>query len=335
MPGIIKAIDVARLAGVSRSAVSRTFTPGASVSAETRKRVEAAAAALGYRPNLIARSLITRRSGIIGLAIGYMDNQFYPALVEELGRALAAIGRRQLLFPISASGNNDPQVEDVLRYQIDALILASATLSSRLASQCQDRGIPVVLINRRTQDSNCNSVTGDNERGGHAIGTLFARRGHVRPAFMSGLEDSSTSREREAGFLAALRDNGIALHQRVIGHYDFAAAQQAMRSLLTGKIRPDAVFCANDHMAIAAHITAQQEFGLRIGKDIAIAGFDDVPMAAWPCFALTTYSQPIGPMVEAAIGCIIDTSDDREDSVRHVIVPGRLIERASSGAALP
>jgi DNA-binding LacI/PurR family transcriptional regulator len=327
---MVNAIDVARLAGVSRSAVSRTFTPGTSVAPETRAKVEAAATALGYRPNLIARSLITRKSGIVGLAVGYMANQFYPSLVEELGTALAGIGKRPLLFPVAASGDNDPDIAEVLRYQVDALILASATLSSGLAGECRQRGIPVVLINRVTQDGTCNSVTGDNQRGGRAIGQLFCRKGYQRPAFIAGLEDSSTSREREAAFIAALAEGGHALAARAVGHYDFAQTQAAMRQLLTAKDRPDAVFCANDHMAIAAHVTAQQEFGLTVGRDIAIVGFDDVAMAGWPCFSLTTYSQPIGAMVQAAIS-LVDDSAANDDTPRHIIVPGHLIERNSTG----
>lgn len=328
---VATASDVARAAGVSRSAVSRAFTPGASVSAKTRASIERAAAALGYRPNLIARSLITRRSNMIGVAVGYMDNQFYPALIEALGARLAASGRRLLLFAGDPHSDSDPMLEDVLRYQLDALILASTTLSSHLAADCRAADIPVVLINRVTADASASSVTGDNVVGGRAIAEYLAATGHRRPAFLAGLENSSTSREREEGFGAGLAAAGLNAPLRAVGHYRFDAARDATRALLKRRSRPDAIFCANDHMAFAAIETARHEFGLEIGKDVSIVGFDDVAMAAWPSFSLTSYSQPIDLMADAAIQ-IIDAGDLAPS---HRRVPGALVLRASARAQAP
>lgn len=324
----VTANTVARAAGVSRSAVSRTFTPGASVSDKTRARVEAAASELGYRPNLIARSLINQRSNIIGLAVGYMSNQFYPSLIEALCERLAAQGKKVLLFPVSNTGESDPQIEDILRYQVDALILASARLSSRLASECRRIGVPVILLNRVTLDTNCDTICGDNETGGHAIGQFLAANGYQRPAFMAGLADSSTSRDRERGFKRALDAAGLPLHAREQGDYDFSSAQDAMRRLLARPDRPDAVFCANDHMAFAAHEIAQQAFGLKVGRDIALVGFDDVEMASWPSFALTTYSQSSETMARLAVELLEQESDEP----RHINIPGELIVRSSAPA---
>ena len=325
----VTANDVAEKAGVSRSAVSRTFTEGASVSARTRARVEQAAAELGYRPNMIARSLITRRSDIVGIAVGNMANPFYPALVMTLSRKLAAIGKRSLLFPVADTAESDPEVEEILYYQLDALLLASAVVSSDLAGRCRAMGVPVVLINRLTADSGCLSVTADNEAGGRRIGEFVAGRGYRRPAYLAGLENSSTSIEREAGFTAALDAAGLRLHARAAGNYRFDAAADAMRSLLAGRNAPDVVFCANDHMAFAAHSVATHEFGLTVGRDVGIIGFDDVAMAKWPTFSLTSYSQPVESMAESAIGLLTDAAQD--DAPRRIHVPGELIVRASTG----
>ena len=299
------------------------------VSARTRARVEAAADALGYRPNLIARSLIKRRSDIVGLAVGYMENQFYPDLVMALSRKLADVHKRSLIFPIAGATASDPEVEEILHYQLDALILTSATLSSRLASRCRVMGVPVVLINRVTSDSACDSVTGDNEVGGSAIGDFVVAVGYERPAFIAGIEDSSTSREREAGFCNALKRGGRDLFAREAGLYRFEAAAAAMRRLLSRDVRPDVVFAANDHMAIAAHNVASHEFGLTVGRDISLIGFDDVAMAGWPCFSLTTYSQPVDPMAEAAVALIGAERDSRREAT-HERIPGSLIVRGSA-----
>lgn len=324
-PRLATASDVARVAGVSRSAVSRAFTPGASVSARARAAVEAAAERLGYRPNLIARSLITRRSGIVGVAAGPPDNPFYPALMQALSTELQTSGRHILFFSAPPGQDADPQLAEILRYQVDAFVLASTTLSSRFAADCHDAGIPVVLLNRVPANHGCSSVTGDNEAGGRAIARHLAATGHRRPAFIAGLEDSSTSRDRERGFLRGLADAGLPKPQRACGQYNRAAAEAATRSLLGSRTPPDALFVANDQMACAAITVARQEFGRQPGKDLSIIGFDDIPEAAYPEYSLTTWRQPVEEMARAAVRIL----DEEGSSLQQVKVRGKLIHRGS------
>ena len=322
--------DVAARAGVSQSAVSRTFTAGASVSLETRRKVEEAAKAIGYRPNLIARSLITRRSGVVGVVVGYLENQFYPAVLQALSRALDQAGYRILLFTPRSGEDPDPLLEEVLRYRVDALVMASASLSSGFAHQCRLAGLPVVLFNRTTGDNDASSVTGDNQGGARAIADFLTAGGHRRFAFVSGLRDSSTNRDREAGFLQRLRELG---HSGVIqteGRYDFVDAQIAARALFSRAEPPDAVFCANDHMALAVVDIARGEFGLDVGRQVSVVGFDDTPPAAWLSFALTTYSQPIAPMVATVMEILGRAIPDPGGTAEHRITPGRLVVRASA-----
>jgi DNA-binding LacI/PurR family transcriptional regulator len=321
--------DVARLAGVSQSAVSRAFTPGASVSAPMRQRVLAAATALGYRPNLIARSLITRRTSMVGVAIGGLSNQLYPALLEALAQALEVEGFRILLFTAPPDGDADPQLEQIIRYRVDALVLAATTLSSALADECRAAGIPVVLLNRRAASGSGSSVTGDNRLGAHAIARFMARAGHRRPAFIAGTRNTSTSVEREAGFRAGCAESGLPEPIVALGDYSEAGARRAMTALLTMRERPDAVFCASDQMALSAIDVARYDFGLGVPADISIAGFDDAPPAAWPGYSLTTWSQPIAPMAEAVVRSILSSLADPGAEPRHTVVPGKLIVRGS------
>lgn len=324
---LVTASDVARVAGVSRSAVSRAFTPGASVSARARAAVEAAAEALGYRPNLIARSLITRRSGIVGVAAGPPDNPFYPALMQALSTELQTSGRHILFFSANPGQDADPQLAEILRYQVDAFVLASTTLSSGFAAECRAAGIPVVLLNRVPANHGCSSVTGDNEAGGRAIARHFAATGHRRPAFIAGFEDSSTSRDRERGFLRGLEEAGLPAPQRACGEYNRAAAERAARQLLgqTARRRPDALFVANDQMACAVLGVARHELGLVPGRDVSIIGFDDIPEAAYPEYSLTTWRQPVEDMARAAVR-ILDAGDSRLQQVK---VRGELVLRSS------
>ena len=336
---IATAQDVARLAQVSQSAVSRTFTPGASVSEDTRNRVMVAAKTLGYRPNAMARSLITRRSRIIALVMGYLENQFYPLVIEKLSQKLQKQGYHVLMF-ISDGDETDGVLDEILQYQIDGIVMASAMLSPDLARQCADSGVPVVLFNRVPDTSafarhTTSSVTSDNVEGGRMVAQLLLARGHKRIAFLAGLEKSSTNLDRERGFQEGLAAAGVTLFRREVGHYNFARAGEAARALFAqlpaGK-RPDAVFVANDHMAIAVMDVLRQELGLRVPEDVSVVGFDDVPQAAWGAYQLTTVVQAVEPMVEATVELLHEQM--REDAQpRNVVIPCAVVERDTVRAA--
>lgn len=324
------AYDVARLAGVSQSMVSRAFTPGGSVSPKARAKVLEAAGQLNYRPNLIARSLITQRSRLIGVAMAYMENQFYPLILEALSECFAREGYRVLLFTPGPNGDPDPILDEILRFQVAAVILASIRMTSHFAEECARARVPVVLFNRRTENEAVSSVTGQNVVGGRTIGAFLLAGGHARFAFVAGLEDSSTSREREQGFSEALGEAGVGIAQRVVGHYNYEAAREAARTLFSRADKPDAVFCANDHMAFAVMETARAEFGLQVGRDVSIVGFDDVGLASWPAFDLTTFSQPARLMAQQVATVTLERIEDPLGRPVHGTVPGELIVRGSA-----
>ena len=324
--------EVARAAGVSQSAVSRAFTPGASISAPMRARVSAAADALGYRPNAIARSLITSRSRMVGVVAAYLNNHFYPSVLEALSRELQARGHQILLLTADMAQGADATLDTLLRYRVDAVILASVTLSSRLAQACRAAGIPVLLFNRTTRAPGVASVTGENRIGGRAIARHFVALGRRRAAFIAGVEDSSTSRERERGFLEGLAEAGLALHGRQVGAYRYDGAAEATRQLLRQRHPPDAIFAANDHMAIAAMGVVRHDCGLDVPGDVALAGFDDTEPAAWPDIALTSYAQPAGEMARRAAEALLSMLDHPSLTVHRQVVAGRLIIRGSSQA---
>ena len=327
------AMDVARIAKVSQSAVSRAFTPGASVSEETRERVMAAARALGYRPNALARSLITRRSRIIALVMSYLENQFYPLVIEKLSQKLQKQGYHVLMF-ISDGDETDGVLDEILQYQIDGIVMASAMLSPELARQCAEVGVPVVLFNRVPdlsafgRHTTC-SVTSDNYRGGQMAAELLLTRGHRRIAFLAGLEKSSTNLERERGFNDAMQAAGQSVWRRAVGHYSFEQAQEATRALFAGRGKaPDAVFVANDHMAIAAMDVLRRELGLRVPQDVSVIGFDDVPQAAWGAYRLTTVVQSVERMVGATVELLHEQMQDHARP-RNIVIPCHVVERDS------
>lgn len=322
--------DVARHAGVSRSAVSRTFTDGASVSDRTRKKVLSSARVLKYRPNLFARSLITRRSYILGIAISSFDNHYYPELVQRLSEEFAKVGYRLLLFVTHGSVGPDPLLDELLKYRLDALILASSTVSSALATECRDAGVPVLMFNNIDPQSKVPSMAADNAVGGRTVAEFLLAAGHRNFGYVGGNEGDSTTYERESSFAAQVTRHGCAVPVRAFSDFHFDGAVQATRTLLKRKNPPDALFCTNDLLALAALQVAEAEFGLRPGKDISIVGFDNVPIAKWPCFGLSSYSQPLGEIVARVIEIVCGAIDQKQPSETHDRIRGDLVVRTSA-----
>ena len=328
----VTSLEVAALAGVSQSAVSRVFTPGSSVSPKTAKKVRAAADKLGYRPNVLARSLKSGRSRIIGLLVAYLENYFYPEVVEKLSRDLQKEGYHVLVFlaPVTTI-NVDQVVHEIMDYQVDGIVLASVSMSSDLAERCLATGIPVVLFNRGQDDPRLSSVTTNNRLGGFALADFLVSLGHTRIAYIAGFDGASTQRDREIGFREGLAAAGQALFARAEGNFVYRDAQIAARSLFATARRPDAVFVGNDHMAFAVIDVLRFELGLRVPEDVSVVGFDDVPPASWPAYNLTTYRQPVDQMVAETVAMLIAKIGAERAEPRQVVLEGGLIIRGSAG----
>jgi DNA-binding LacI/PurR family transcriptional regulator len=326
----VSSIEVARLAGVSQAAVSRVFTPGASVSDEMREKVLAAAKQLGYRPNAIARSLTQRSTHMIGLAMVRFMNPFYARLLQEFTARLQALGYWTLLFNVSHGDELEQALPTALQYQVDGLIITSATLSSRLADECAQFGTPVVLFNRYSLDSDVNAVCCDSVRGGRLVADALVDAGHRRFAYLAGEAGSSTNQDRERGFVSRLRERGHELALSEQGDYSYESGYAAAKRLLEREDRPDAIFCANDLMAMAALDVARCELGLRVPEDLSIIGFDDILQAGWPKYDLTTVRQPVERMVDATIELLLSAIENPDGERILRMIPPTLAVRSSA-----
>ena len=327
----VTSAEVARLAGVSQSAVSRVFTPGASVSTKTMEKVRAAAEELGYRPNVLARSLITGRTRIIGLVVAYLENQFYPMALELLSRALQARGYHILVFMAENSTERVAQVmSELLDYQVDGIITASVAMSNDLTTRCDGAGIPVVMFNRGQDDARLSEVTSDNVNGARRAAEFLIKGGHKRIAHVMGWQGSSTGRDRAEGFKQAMQAAGLQPFAMVDGTYSREKAAAVTRELCQGPERPDAIFVGNDHMAFAVMDTLRHELGLRVPQDVSVVGYDDVPMAAWPAYGLTTIRQPVNRMVEATVAALLNQIEGGSSAPTKVKINGPLMVRTSA-----
>jgi DNA-binding LacI/PurR family transcriptional regulator len=329
-PAKITATDVARLAGVSQSAVSRVFTPGASASAKTAAKVRAAAEQLGYRPDPLARAIVTGRTRIIGLVVAYLENQFYPIALERISRALQARGYHVLIFMAENSTEKVAEVVgDLIDYRVDGIITASVSMSNDLTARLIALGIPVVNFNRGQDDLRLTDITSDNIAGGQRATEFLIAGGHRRIAHVMGWQGSSTGRDRAEGFRRAMQAAHLPPLAMIDGMYDRATAAQVTRSLCGLPERPDAIFVGNDHMAFAVIDALRADLGLRVPQDVSVIGYDDVPMAAWPAYDLTTIRQPVNRMVEATVDALLGQIEGQAQPQK-IRIDGPLMVRGSA-----
>ena len=317
---------------VSQSTVSRAFYPDSSMRQELRNKVLDAARKIGFSPNAMARALVSQRSRIIGLFVSYLDNMFYPFVLEKLSKEFQQLGYQVMLF--MGSEMEDPKLfmTKVLPYKLDGIVMASTTLTSRLGEILKENGIPVVMFNRYSPNDFASLVISDNVEGGRMIGDCLARGGHKRIAFLAGLETSSTNTEREEGFRQGLAAHGIEVFRREVGGYKYDLAQEAARKMFTGRksSMPDAVFVANDHMAFAVMDVLRYEKNLSIPEDVSVAGYDNVPMASWPSYSLTSVEQRYEEMADIVVRTLCSQIEQDKMIKQKIIVHGDLILRGST-----
>lgn len=322
--------DVAKRAGVSQSAVSRVFS-GASASKATAAKVRKAAEELGYRPNSLARAMITGKSKIIGLVVSYLENQFYPIALEQLSRSLQEKGYHILIFMAADEQDGVAQVvEELIDYQVDGIITASVAMTSDLTRRCTVAGIPIVMFNRGQDGSGHSSITSANIEGGRKVAEFLVAGRHKRIAHVAGWEGSSTGRDRRRGFIEGLAAHDQAPLAIIDGMYNRDAASQATRTLIARSDPPDAIFVGNDHMAFAVMDTLRQDLNLRVPEDVSIIGYDDVPLATWGAYRLTTVRQPVNRMVEATVETILSKIENPSRPAQKIEIDGPLIIRGSA-----
>ncbi|MBN8245726.1 LacI family DNA-binding transcriptional regulator [Nitratireductor aquimarinus] len=329
--GRVSSYDVAARANVSRSAVSRTFTLGASVSKSTRSKVMKAAKELGYHPNAIARSLSTRRSRIVAVIVADLENPFYAKSIACVSVALQNKGYTTLLMVAENSRAIDDLIPRLLSYQVDGVVVASSTLSSTVSEYCLTVDLPVVQFNRYTKKTNVSAVYCDNFSGGVMVAELLVKTGHVRVAYVAGIEDTSSNIDRERGLVSGLERHGRVLHSRSQGGYTYAGGYAAANEILGSGDRPDAVFCANDIMALALIDVASNDFGLSVPGDLSVIGFDNIPVAGFAKYGLTTIDQNIETMAAQAAEILVSLISGSAAMPVRLAVPCELIERSSVG----
>jgi DNA-binding LacI/PurR family transcriptional regulator len=301
------------------------------VSAEASRKIFAAAEALGYSPNFIPRILLKHRSHLVAVVISGTNNPFYALALEEFTKALQKAGNQVLLVHVDSGDSLDGVMPKLASYRVDAFVSALPVLSREAAAAFAQIRIPAISFNTPISNDWVASVCTDSDGGAAAVADLFLMRGAQSFAFVGGSEGSHASSERLDGYRARLFDRGFTNVETTAGHFSYKGGYDAVIDFRRRGALPDAIFCANDLMAIGAIDALKRKVGARVPQDVLVAGFDDVPEASWSGYDLTTVAQDVPAMVCEAMS-ILQTMISSVSSAGgiHRVVAGRLIERSST-----
>ncbi len=321
--------QVAGLAGVSISAVSRTYTEGASVAPDTRKKILEASRALSYQPNVMARSLMTGRTELIGLVSNNFDNPAFMQIFDLFTRGLQKNGLRPLLVNLSATADPREAVNMLRQYSVDGVIVASSTVSPKFVSGCLAANIPLVhAFGKAAAKQRHPIVSADNVQGGRLAAQALLQHGYRRVVFLGGPEAASSTQDRLKGFRGGLADGGLApLAQLFAPTYSHDDGRELMKKLLKLK-KFEAVFCGDDILAIGA-LDACKELGVSVPSEVGVLGFNDISMASWACYNLSTIRQPIAEIIIRAVQLAIALIKSPHRAIGKTLMPCEIVLRGT------
>ncbi|WP_431044375.1 LacI family DNA-binding transcriptional regulator [Streptomyces sp. P1-3] len=323
--------DVARHAGVSVATVSRVLNDNPSVRADTRDRVLAAVAGLGYRPNAVARSLRTDQTRTLGLVISDVLNPFFTELARSVEDEARALGYSVIIGNADERPDlQDHHVRTLLDRRIDGLLVSPTDGGSPLMLDAARAGTPMVFVDRWIEGVDVPVVRTDGRAAVHDLVAHLHALGHRRLAIIAGPAATTTGRERVDAFRAALREFGLALPAEYIGQGDFKAdsGRRATARFLDLPEPPEAVFAADNLMALGAMDEIRAR-GLRVPDDVALAAFDDIVWFVHTDPPITAVAQPTGELGRAAVRALIDVVEGRP--AESVALSARLVPRRSCG----
>ena len=326
--------EVARLARVSRSTVSRVINDHPSVREETRQRVWEAIEESGYRPHAVARSLVTKRTRIVGMVIpevvtALFTDPFFPILLRGATESCNEHGYQLMLSLFSSSGDRQESYQRLVRNAyLDGVMVAAAALDDPLMSDLLHEGVPVVCVGR-PPNGYVHSVDVDNEGGARMAVEHLIRLGHRRIGILAGRLDMAAGQDRLEGYRQALAAHRIPVEEDLIVEGDFTenGGIVGVQRLLPAE--PSAVFVTSDTMSVGA-LKALRQAGRQVPRDISVVSFDDIPVASALEPPLTTVRQPISRMAALAVETLLDLIEHPDSGPRRIVLPTELVIRESS-----
>ena len=325
--------DVAKQAGVSQSTVSRVFNSpqGCTVKPLVKERVLSVAKELGYRPNLVARGMISGRTNIVGLVVGDSLGPFYNAIINSFVKKLQDIGKQCLVFKVPRQDQIDQIIERVIQFQVDAVVITASAMTKVMAETIIGNDIPVVLFNRFIPGTDINTVYVDPIYGSGLVADYLYKNGHRNIGYIQFTRETSEEVEKKVGFYSKLRQHQIYQIQEEKSEYDYQAGYEAGVRMLHKDNPPTAIFCTSDLIAMGVMDAARFKLGIKIPEELSVIGYDNIDMASWEAYSLTTVQQPIQDMIEEVVHMVDVLLKDGKSKHRIQMIEPRLMIRKSSG----
>ena len=325
----VTAQDVADLAGVSRSAVSRCFSGTDKVSKDKRARIVAAAERLGYRPNAIARSLTGQKTNLVALVTTEHLSPRSNEHLSEMTLCLAEAGKRSLVVPVGEHTTIDESSLRALDYKVDAIVIMGGSVSGRIVEMLSAARVPLFLFGRDHEGGTSTGISCDNAMGGAIAARYFLRAGRRHLAYIGKKTRTFSDRNRRQGFADEICRLGYCLLAEVDDESTYEGGRRAATTLFSAPEAPDAVFCFNDTMAFGA-LQAAREFNLRIPEDLAVIGFDNQPMASWHAFELSTIGYDPYALAQLTTTKILEALESDTIVPSSFLVPPKLVIRRTT-----
>ncbi len=326
----VNSFDVARLAGVSRSAVSRTFTDGASVSKETRDKVIAAARELGYRVNVLARSLHKQKSDLVGVVAADLDNPFRSEQIDLLSKGLLECGFRPILLRGEKSTDVADLIGSLLQYSVAGVIVTSDTPPEEICIECLENGVPLVVVNKRDPGAPVDRVVTAFEDGGRKAYEHLIASGCRKLAVVTPERSSFSINGRALAFEQAANDGGVPVIRIAWGAQTYDGGLAAAEFVHRVRSEVDGVFCTADYLALGVLDGLRHIHGLRVPQDIQLVGYDDIPQAAWKAYDLTTFSQSRHDLCEATLDLLMQRLENPDLQQQVRVCDVHLVQRATT-----
>ena len=289
----VTSFDVARHADVSRSAVSRAFTPGASISAAARERVLEAAATLGYRVNLVARGLRKQRTDLVGLIVSRMDNPYRASQVDAIAKRLVREGFRPMLFCIDEGMDTERVISMLLNYSVSGVVITSDAPPAEICEECARMRVPLALVDRADELPLVDRISGDNETGGRLAAEALMAAGRRRLLVLRPQIGVYSVATRIAAFVERAAAAGLTPEFAPVRSHNYDSGEQAAADIAARRDQGLGIFCPTDIVALGLLDALRYRHGVRIPDEASLIGYDDIPQAAWAFADLTTIRQPV------------------------------------------
>jgi len=323
-------VDVARRAGVSKSLVSLVLRGAPNVSDERREAVTRAVREIGYRPNAVARSLVSRRSYVIGVMVSDLHNPYFTEVIDGIEAAARAEGYRALFNSGGRTASGEAEaIDTLLQQRTDGVVMAGTVLDARRIAQVA-AAVPVVVVARNSRSPVHDSITNDDRMGARLAVDHLVSLGHRAIAHVDGGTGAGAP-QRRSGFLGAMAAHGLGRAATVVrGSFTEEGGREGVHAILRARRRPTGIFVGNDLAAVGA-LDALEEHGLRVPGDVSLVGYDNIALAGLGHIDLTTIDQPRFEMGESAVRLLLERRDSDRRRARHLVVPPSLVVRGSTG----